>query len=1217
MSDFSSSRFGQNDDIQQSLEKTLKLLAESEQEKNDLKLELLSVKRDLREIKRQKDDYLLSNDSDSLNFYSNQINTDIYNNKINSQSSDFPESLIRSEITSFYLFAQNCYHKCLINDSISEEIKEQLKSSSSKLQEISENNKSLDSKLSNFFGEIHDFCQICVDALNDSFPSNSAISQQVHDAEMQKIKLQNQTFSLQQKFNEESEKSQSLKEQIEREHKLMKDFTRQFSLLSPIKDDARFIERNLNLIKEQMNQNENAANENSSKMTQIISMISEFLKDQGSLVGLPIQTDEPSILKRLLADFKAKYNQNETIIQNILASLSLTTTEASKISKEITKLLNDKKTLQQLQKELNDTRTKNQSLELSLNDLSSKNKQTSDSYASIATKVQQLKNRVEELENEKNRLEDENHQLSLNCSVLTNENQILDQQKLKANSSLSKAELEVSNLNDKVATLQANVDDLTERNRYLTQQIEAALHTNSQLSLRSSQLTDDNQNLSGELENLTQSHNGLSTELKLKNENIERLTKSLQIANSQVSDLRARLLASTDENRKLKGLQEKLDSVTKENSSNIAEIDRISKELFALNSVKEELERTSEQYKQSQESLDGLLTVYQTEKEKHQQIKQQMASIHTMQEKIDVLQSENNELIEKLVQFPKIIRKYKDLKVIEKRERIQLSKLRNISSENLALSDKCLNLTNELHDMKKLYTSLEIEHSKIQSEYEKLKINFDGIQQQKLLLEKNQNSINSDNHKLAESLEKYQSNLQESTLKIDEIESTKNSLELENNSLKKKIESLEFEKSVQQKNQDTLENVITIQKSENENLLKKVEELEILRNTKIELEKKNESQEIQISNLRERLDNLEKAKDNLSSSIENHNNKNKALEIELNSKISEFNAIQSTLNSQIETKSFIINNQTTQIEDLKSTIQNISEKLSLYQTQNEAMKEQLNNKSAMLKNHENKLNDQNSSIESMKDTISKLSEKNSQLSQTTSSLLSQIDAKSLQLESNDKEISELRRANQTLTSSLDRSSLKISELQSNKLAQSQLEKDHHMLQQKLEESARQNERLIKTMARMKGKMETILSNNEMLLKRIDKFNVKMQQIQEENDQKDNQIQKLKRFIKSQEVSYEESERQRAELAEKVNRTEGRDVWDLMKKVENSLFSFPIDRDTIKGDGSIISKLKSIDSMVSRVRTLYDEQDRSLERLTSLTSTQHDTIVRMSQGKPTK
>ena len=149
---------------------------------------------------------------------------------------------------------------------------------------------------------------------------------------------------------------------------------------------------------------------------------------------------------------------------------------------------------------------------------------------------------------------------------------------------------------------------------------------------------------------------------------------------------------------------------------------------------------------------------------------------------------------------------------------------------------------------------------------------------------------------------------------------------------------------------------------------------------------------------------------------------------------------------------------------------------------------------------------------------------------------------------------------------------------------------------------------------MKANTEIIMNKNNELLQKVNKLTYDQKQIQMEIQHKEKTVSKLKKYIQTQNDSIEEVERQKDDLSQSLARFDNDEIQDLLKKIEKGLSSFPIERDITKRDGSIVSKLKGINVMINKVRSLYDDLEINLERLSSLTSTQHETIVKMSKGK---
>lgn len=1101
-------------DIQQNLDKTLRLLNGN----ND---------------KTNSNQHLFRESSSSFNIDSNSfifpenIN---YLKSTNQSTTSNPylfEAISKTEMKTFSLFTQNCYHKCLINRAIPEYTKEQIKLSVAKFQSFLDKVEPVENLLPAFFNEIHNFSQICFESMNESRPSIQEYSEKVHESEMNRIKIQNQLISLQKNYQEILEKNHALSESIEFEHKQILSLLSQLSIsVSPMKDDNRFIEKIIRIIQTEINKKDIEIQEKDEKNKQYSEMLSKFLFQPNSN---PIWSDDPSIFETFLEDYKNSSQNNEMILQRILSEFN--TQDSLSIQKEISKL---KSSLLDSQKENQKLKEKIEMLKQDQNDLMSKNKESNDLSQTLSQTLSELQQQISDQKIQNDQLQNKNSQIL----------------KEKEMTEISNSEIDTKfkDLQNHHDSLKIELNTMKEENTLLKTQ-------NNSLN---SKLTTENVNkneLAKSLSVLQDECSQVKIELETKNESIDKLTLSLQMANSQVSELKRRNFQLTDE-LKQSG------TVSEINQGYLAQIASLTDEVNSLNHQITELQEKEHELNQTKSSLNSLLKAYENLKLKKSQYKEELSSMVNSLGEFESIQQENESLKEKENQLEMVILKYKELKSIHKNSIIEL---KSVEKDKFNLEEQNKQLKLELDEFEKKCAFVEKSSDNLNREFNELKEKFNDISVQNTSLQTKSDRISTENKLLNENLNRCQNLLNDSLQKVELLKNSKLKLDEENRFLKASHDKgLAESKSFESQNK-SLESAIASLKSDNANLTTKL-------NEQIQLNKT-----LQASSLEQ-------------------NKTIKNLEIDYNSKVTELEAVQSIFKSAIETKEFVISHQKAQIDELKNSFKNSRQKVNISPDD-----DQIQIQEALIQSKEKEIENHKSEIHSLNEKVDNLSQINFELTQLNKSLSTQLDSKTETIETIQNQLIEMRKENSSISHSLDCSSLKISELETNQLNQSQLEKDFEILETKLSESDHQNQKLKETIQKLKYKLQSAAMEKNELVNHAEKLIDQIQLYKQKIKSDKILIKQLKQYIKSKEVS-------------KQPQFDQSQIYDVIKKIESNLYTFPIEKNLIDMNDSLFDKLKNIEEIIQKVKDLYEEQDRSLERLTSLTSTQHETIIRMSKGK---
>ncbi|OHS93159.1 hypothetical protein TRFO_11966 [Tritrichomonas foetus] len=1270
-------------DLQIRLERTQKLLEDSQKQQKQLQQELQTIRREYKDLQLQQSlnlgspskTYEIQNLNDKLSEKDSMIA------QLKEAYQAVPIESLYSEFLSFAQYAQTAQRKFAESRALSETKKEKLMQSTRQFQQIGTKESNMKIKVSSFFDELHTFCDIFIDSLIEKdIPSGSisddadgSISKALHDSEMQKLKLQNQLYRVQRRFDEENEQSQTLAEQLKNEHLKIAQFTTKMFQNSPIFDDNKFIEKELDIIFNQIALRDTKVQECLNNVQNYTSMISEFLESNG--IYESVNDDEVMKFKRLLNSVKDNISQNETMLQNIRNQLYLTDEDPpQKIISELNRYIKCESDLQRLKNDYENLQNENdelsgkvEMLQFQVSELTNQNSETTDHFNSLSLKVKQLRNRISELESTNTHLLNEKTKLDMKTSSLDTQNQLLERQKNVVESSLAHSTQELTKANEDTQKMKLTIDDLTMRNKELAQKVDFTNSQNDELSNRSAKLSDSYKTLSNEYQTLSQSHDEIMNEVKEKRQTVASLTKSLNVATNQISDLKNKLNQLQIENNRLQVYESQSNHLSQENQTFQEEIDKKDLELTQLRLIKDEFSRKKEEYQKLQQSVDGIITAYQEEKEKNKILTRKAKEAEFLREKTIQFEQQISKLSTELATCQRL------KKLVEQYE----ATINSLSTQSDNLQGQIEIISSNHADAQGRILSLSSEQTTLQRKYKDLK-----------LLEKQEKA------QLAKSRAEFSKTTNENLKLTNQL----NLLQTENDTLKTSVKSLttqnEYLTEISQKYDKLVQSTEMLTEKSN-TLSEGLKTYEVQNKS---LKKQIESQNMMISQLKGQIKDYENDKRGLSIELENRKTvfhtakqiekENASLKIDTqskDSKIVELQTYQMQLSSQLETKNVIINNLTQQVTDLKATttelndqLVSIKDKLNQLKIQNNSLKSQVNTKSLIIQNYESKI-DHNIHL-SMNDTekykslqienlrlketaknndsvyrqveefrnanqiltatVAKLEAKVEKLNQINASLTTQIDLKERLVENAERSLKEMKVVNANLSSSLDKNSLRISELEmqttvasSELLSKSTIEKENFALKQKNREIESKNLKLKADVSQMKNQLSKLIHDNENLLKKIDNTTLKFEQIQTENRQlksdlklkmlpeksdlirqKDATINQLRSLVASQETSINELEKEANQVSEMKRKYDNGMLLKLMNQIESYLSEFPIDRDFSDSDQSLPSKLRNISSMIYKVKNLYEDQERSIERLTSMQKAQHDTILRMTGSR---
>lgn len=1002
---------------------------------------------------------------------------------------------------------------------ISDERKEKLNQAIKKLQQISLNVSSATSSssfpspkksnikksLSSFFDELHNFCDVFIESLLDKGISNSSLTiyngndygnngsnanyttsisvstnndlKQIHDSEMEKLKMQNQLFRVQRRFDEENERCQNLTEQLKNEHLKISQFTGKLFQTSPIFDDEKFIDKELDLIFSQIKLRDSKIQDIMNQTATYNSILSDFFESNGiydssfkynsKLNAISIDANENvdfNQIKRNLDTITEKNNQNQGILQNVMNTLLLTSNDPpQKILSEISKYMKYENDLIQLRNEHEISKNENdelnskvESLQYQISELSDQNREASDTCNSLSQKVKQLRSRVSELEATNGRLTSDKSKLDMKTKELETQNQVLIRQKDVVETSLDHSNQELSQMTGESSKMKRTINDLVSKNKELTELVQMTNSQNSELNNKTAKLSDSFKNLSTEYQSLTESHNDALNDLKEKRQTIENLAQSLKNANTQIIDLKTKLADFQTENKRLQIYEIQSNSLSTENQEYLKEINEKDKELSALRTAKDDLKKKQEECTKLQESVDSMINAYQKEKEKSKILRKKAQDADFLREKTLQFEQKISKLSTDLATFQnlkKLVEQYEStIETLSTQSDNYQNQIDIISSDHAEAQNRIVNLTTEQSTLQRKYKDLKLIEKQEKAQLAQSRDDFSKATNENLKLASQVSSLRKENEELKQILNDLtndNSNLKEIANKYDKLVNTSELMKEENKTLSEGLKTYEVQIKSLRKQVESSNSIISqlrgqFNQSESDR-----------RNLSAELEVKNSA-----------LLNQKQVHQ------ENQNLKNDR-EI-LDSKLNELQSNNLTLNSQIDTKNIIITNLNKQVNELKATNDRMSEQLSENREKmnqmkiaNHSLKSEISTKSLIIQNYESKINRNlqlsandserfktlqienmrlkesqkvndslYSQIEEMRNqnnkllaNIAQLESKNKSLELLNATLTNQLDQKSRMFENSEKMIKEMKKTNKNLSNSLDETTLKFSELE--------------------------------------------------------------------------------------------------------------------------------------------------------------------------------------------
>jgi DNA repair exonuclease SbcCD ATPase subunit len=358
------------------------------------------------------------------------------------------------------------------------------------------------------------------------------------------------------------------------------------------------------------------------------------------------------------------------------------------------------------------------------------------------------------------------------------------------------------------------------------------------------------------------------------------------------------------------------------------------------------------------------------------------------------------------------------------------------------------------------------------------------------------------------------------------------------------------------------------------------------------------------------------------------------------SKIADLEAQNNSLSSQIETKSMIVHNCEHQIEDLRQTNKHLNRTLTRFETspdvhvklshleaENAELREKYASNAALLETKSLFISDLNRQVGNLKTSNDILSNKIARLENSSS----------VTVQHKDEEIREIRQAQKSLSSSYSSQiqakssvieslkkenqelALKLSDLEDDRrssiLSSSE---ENRSLQIELKTVAKENRRLTRMGEELRRQLDdvhshlrdyqTIRKQNKTLKRENERLSTELDSMNRSSLlQKDEVIKQLRSLVASQATSIAAYERTRKVKDEKTT------LDDLIVQLEKSLLDFPIDIGIGVYSGTKRERLMNLIDGIRQVRTLVEEQRQSIDRLTTLSSTQHATLVRMTKS----
>jgi chromosome segregation ATPase len=503
----------------------------------------------------------------------------------------YPAAHLGTEVSSFAHFAEETLHKLTDAEVLTAKEQPVLDASVRRFSSIS-SSANQKSKVSQFFDEAHNFCELLVDkVIQFGLPKPEAppAGALLHDSEIQRLKAENKLYRAEQRLEESREEQQTLSEQLRTEHALLAQLSTKI-FAEALSEGPRFVRQEVRRLDSVFDENRRSIADSRSKAVQIEAVLAQFAARH----DIRFTGDLVPDLKAAVLHANTELERQSQFVLTVAAALQLPDAQSDAILLELRRV-------QRARGERDDARQ---------------------SLAATRHENQKLNQAVESLTN-----------LSAESERQSAQNSVLSEQVAMYKSQLTDAYNDVAQLRQQVATLQTQNESLLgdKTAKELRVQLHAATKkcndlqkANVQAQTELSDLTSTHADLADKYQTVSERLRGVESESKRKSGTIHSLSDRVKSADEEVAALSAKVDECQAEIGRLKSVELRL---SKENETYLSEIQDQSREIEDLGPLRSEVQKM-------RQSIDELQAAYDNSRQRAKRLKTAAREAESLKRKI-------------------------------------------------------------------------------------------------------------------------------------------------------------------------------------------------------------------------------------------------------------------------------------------------------------------------------------------------------------------------------------------------------------------------------------------------------------------------------------------------------------------------------------------------------------------------------------------------------
>jgi chromosome segregation ATPase len=991
----------------------------------------------------------------------------------------FPSNRLSSEISIFATFTQSLLRQLTDARVLSPQDRKTLESSVGRFASLAQTDPPA-TKLTQFFDETHTFCQLLTEKVvragaraEPDVPSAASLR---HTSEMERLKVQNQLYRVERRLDEATEANHLLSEQIKSEHFVVSQLAAKLFPDLSVGADEQLIRREARRIEALFDENRRAIQDLRTTLVDVESPLAQFAGRHELKF-----TQDAVVDLRTALDFADSALESRSESLKRLSARLQSSDDVDEMLSEIGRLQKCEAQLGEAKRAVADLRRENQELDGELESLatvSADNERKTTQNAALA----------EDLSRCKRQLSDATHEIS-----------VLKQQ-VAALSEQSSTLLADKSSADRLAT--RTMKDLNDAKA----QLQTASRKHSDLSSQYSQLQGEVEALQDRLAAQTEQLRACQSELKAKTSSAETLTVTLQSANQQIAHLKSQLENRDRELDKLRASERELESVSRDNTTFLNEIQKQSLEIAQLSPLRTQVKKAATKNEELSRSLDELRATYESTRQQLKVYKSTAAEADDLRHKTAALEDALNSQIHDNSELKALTEQY-------------AAAIASLTSESDTLKSRVAERIQRVGHLKQSVSELK---GQLREE----------LARNRELMAENE-ALREDSAELVK--ERASSRVSEKQRKSlsDELQGRLSELENQNKSLKVQLES----------------QTAIIQDLRGENRK--------LRSTSSEVEREKRELESENRSLTGQLESKSKI-------IQNYDTQMKSLR-ETNRRL---------LKQEPKARSLEI-----EVTQLSSENRELHERLSKVSHLAETAKSQ----STLAETKSLIIDDLNRQIKYLRSANEKLVARNTKLDE-------QLRASSGTSGNESRVVSELREENEGLA-------LKVSDLEDQQESVDALKEENEQIGSELRTVEKENRHLKRQVERLQGD----IAQQDIKVSSL-KRQLRQQDVTELLEQKDEAMKQLRALVAQQERS----------LTALKSRGGQAELEPVILRIERALEEFMVDTVPASFQGGVAQRLQAILELINQIRQVFDDQKRSIDELTGMTTMQRGLIMKLTR-----